>query len=266
MEQNQNNNEIEIDLGELLMALWAKKFIIILAGIATMLVAILISTVGMSKVYQSTTKVNIMNKENSDNAYVSSGDLTSSTQLTKDFQLIMQGREVMEAVIAELDLDMSADALGAMVSVEIPTDARMLYITVSHTQPYMARDIADAVREAGSEKIMEVMPTVNVVTWETADYPENPSSPNVTRNAMLGALIGIALAVFGVLLVYLLDDTIKTPEDVERYLGVGVLGSIPLTEDTVRTKKKGRGKTKAGGELRNDKYKPRTITDQGLSE
>ncbi len=78
---------------------------------------------------------------------------------------------------------------------------------------------------------------VNVV--EEGNVPQGKVSPNVLLNTLIGGILGGIVATLVVLIIYFLDDTIKTPDDVEKYLGLSVLGSIPLQEgETVARGKK----------------------------
>jgi len=235
METNQERDEIEIDLRELIMTLWSKKLIIILSGMAMALIAVFVSMFVMTKTYESSTKVYMLNQQSSD--MITYSDLQSGSQLTKDYQELITSRTVLGKVISNLDLDMSYEDLAAMVSVEVITDTRILRITITSDDPYEAMDIANSVREESSEQISTVMNIEAVNVIDEANLPDEPSGPSVKRNGILGGLIGIVLAVLGVLAGYILDDTIKTPDDVEKYLGVGVLGSIPYSEEEKKVKK-----------------------------
>jgi len=225
MESNKSSDEIEIDIGELLRALWSKKLIIILSGVAAALIAVFFSQVFLPETFQSSTKIYVLNQQSSD--MITYSDLQSGTQLTKDYQEIIKGRTVLEKVISDLKLDMTYDELTSMVSVSVPADTRILRITVTGDDPYQAMNITNAVRESAAEHISAVMNIETINVAEAANLPESSSGPNIKRNGMLAGLVGILIAVVIVLLIYILDDTIKTPDDVERYLEVGVLGSIP---------------------------------------
>ena len=129
-----------------------------------------------------------------------------------------------------------------MISVNIQNDTRIISITVTDTSPTRAQDIANAVRVAASSHIYDVMDieAVNVVDY--ANLPEKPSSPKTKRNIIIGALLGFILAIGIITVVYILDDTIKTPDDIEKYLGLSVLGSIPYDENEDTSKKKRKNK------------------------
>lgn len=90
------------------------------------------------------------------------------------------------------------------------------------------------------QQVMDIK-AVNVV--ETANIPDEPSSPSVPKNGVIGGLLGILLAAAVVLIVYLTNDTVKTPEDVEKYLGLSVLGTIPYSSKMGKKSKRKRNVT-----------------------
>ena len=237
MEQKLTNQETEIDLRELLAVILHKAVIIILTGVVFGLMALLFSKFLLSPKYESTTSVYIINRQTQ--SAITYSDLQSGIQLTKDYMELVKSRPVTEQVIQELGLNMSHEQLCGHISVETPADTRIMKITVTDYDPYLARDVANAIREAAAVHISSVMDIESVNIVEEANLPARPSSPNVMKNAMIAAIAGIFLAMGLVVLIHILDDTIKTPEDVEKYLGLSVLASIPLVEiEGAQTKKK----------------------------
>ena len=243
MEQRETREEIEIDLKGLFAVLWSKKWIIIFSGIILALLAGGISEFVMPEKYESSTKVYVLNRQTSDT--VTYSDLQTGSQLMKDYQELAVSRTVLEQAILELNLSMSTDELAGMLTVSAITDTRILKITVANQDPYLARSIAFAVREASSVHIRDVMNIESLNVVEDANLPESPSSPNVTRNALLGGILGIVSSVLILFVVFMLDDTIKTAEDVERYLEVSVLASIPVSKAV--SKKKRRAERRKSG-------------------
>ena len=101
----------------------------------------------------------------------------------------------------------------------------------------MAKEIADALRDSVSIQITEIMEADAVNTIEGANLPTEPSSPSVMKNIAIGGLLGILIAAGIIILIFVLDDTIKTPDDVEYYLGLNTLTSIPIQEGVKKSKK-----------------------------
>ena len=240
------NDEVEIDLLGLCLMLLHHLPVILPAALLTALCAFLYTSLLLSPTYQSSTQVYILNR--TENNTITYNDVQIGTQLTNDYAQLIRSRYVLEEVIQTMDLPVTYEALSDMVSVSTPEDTRIISITVTDTDPVRAMEIANAVREAASEHILNVMDIQAVNVVETANLPTYASGPNTARNILLGGMLGAAL-VMGILVVrFLLDDTVKTTEDVERYLGLSVLAVIPLNEgeaDGKRRRRKGKRKSMA---------------------
>lgn len=235
---SRQNDEIEIDLAEVLMVLVEKIPMMIAVGLFTALTVFLVSRFVMSPTYESTTKIYILNKQ--DNANVTYSDLQMGTQLTKDYAELIQSRAVLEEVIQQLGLEMTYEQLKEQVSVTTPSDTRIISITVSSREPALAMRIANAIREASAIHITNVMDIEAVNVAETADMPTRKAGPSVGKNTLIGGVAGVFLVAAVVVVLYLMNDTIKTSEDVEKYLGLSTLALIPLAEGEKKSKKKTR--------------------------
>lgn len=251
--------EIEIDLKEIFMYLYNHLYVLIISALIGAMAFYLVSSLVLDKEYVSSTRIYVLNQQDQQN--VTYTDLQTGTQLTKDYAKLVTSRTVTAQVIADLDLqnkyadmaNITPDGLAAMITVQTLTDTRVIQISVTDSLPYRAQDIADAVRVAASERIYEVMQIEAVNVVDTASLPEGPSSPNTMKNAVIGGAIGFVLAAAIYILIFLLDDTIKTPDDVEKYLGLSVLASIPYDEeaDTVVLRKRMNKKRKKGRHVLN---------------
>ena len=141
------------------------------------------------------------------------------------------------AFLMPLNLDMEAEELEETITAETPVDTRILTIIVENQDPKMAKEIADALRESVSIQITEIMDADSVNTFEEGNLPTEPSSPSLVKNMAIGGLLGLIIALGIIVLIFVLDDTIKTPDDVEHYLGLNVLTSIPIQEGVKKSKK-----------------------------
>ena len=231
-----NNDEIEIDLGEVFHLVVSKLGVIILSGILLGVLSIIGTMLFITPKYESTTKIMVLNKQ--DNNTLTSADMQTSTQLTKDYAELIQSRTVLEGVIAQLNLDMTYKEMLNKVSVETSSDSRIVSISVTDEDPYTASEIANAVRDMAAEHIQSVMDIEAVNVVDTANIPNEKASPSLAKNGVIGGLLGVIIAMAAVIIIYLTNDTIKVEEDVERYLGLSVLGSIPFSEKESRSKKK----------------------------
>lgn len=237
MEQNQlNNDEIEIDLWELFSVLMRHLGIIILSGLVLGMIAIAGTKLLITPQYQSVTKMYVLAKQNSDT--LTTSDMQTSTLLTKDYAEMIKSRTVTEAVIAQLGLNLTHEQMVDKISVSNTTDTRIITISVLDADPYLARDIANAVRNTAAEHIKNVMNSEAVNIVDEANIPDGKYSPSTMKNGLIGGVLGCMIAVAIVLIRHLMNDTIQTAEDVEKYLQLSTLGTIPLQQNDKKNKKK----------------------------
>lgn len=228
--------EIEIDIREVFYLIQTHIFLIL--GIGLLMAAL--AGVGTKSLitpqYTSTSKLYIAGK----NTVVSSlADLQLGTQLTKDYAELVQSRPVVEDVIKQLNLDMEYRELLGITTISNTTDTRILVISIRHPSPEMAKKIVDKFAEITSKKISEIMDVSEPKIVEKGYVEAVPSSPNLKRNILLGGMIGVFLTIFILVVRYILDDNIKTQEDIDKYLGLNTLALIPLGEEEFDGKKKG---------------------------
>ena len=234
---NNKDDVLEINLGELFAVLMGRAFLIISAGVFFALSGLFLSKFVIHPEYESTTKIYILNKE--ENQTVTYSDVQISTQLTQDYAELIKSRRVLEEVIQRLHLvDMEYKDLYEVLKVDTPSDTRIVAITVKDEDPLMAMKIANCIREVASEHITNVMDIDAINVAETANVPTSKSSPSVVRWTVIAGFLGAVVVAFFAILGYLLDDSIKSNDDVERYLGLSTLALIPLTLDEQDKKKK----------------------------
>jgi MPA1 family polysaccharide export protein len=223
---NTNDNaSLEIDVLYLLRKLWSKKFFIVFVGLLVGTVALLGSVFFIKPKYTSTTRIYVVSRS-SDTA-LTNQDLQAGSYLVNDYKEVITSSEVLASVIDQEKLSMSAGQLSGEISVNIPTDTRVISISVTDTDAQRACDIANTVREVAAEKIKAVTKVDDVTTLESATKPSHPSSPNVKKNAVIGFLAGAFVAIVGILVAEVLDDRIRRPEDIEEVLGLTLLGVVP---------------------------------------
>lgn len=230
-----NNDEIEIDLKEIFGLLISKMWVIILSGITAGLIFIVATMLFITPQYESTTKMYVLNKQTE--GTITSADMQSSLYLTKDYADLIQSRTVTEGVIAQLGLNLKHEDMLKKMSVTNKTDTRVIAITITDEDPYTASQIANAVRDISAAHIRNVMDIEAVNVVENANIPDQKSSPSLSKNGVIGGMLGVVLATAIILIIFLTNDSIQTQEDVEKYLGLSVLGSIPMSEAVKKSKK-----------------------------
>ena len=229
MSNNNNTDDIEIDLGGLFSLLLHKIFIIIFMGVLFGGLAFLRCKLFTTPMYTSNTKLYVINRANDSTTTLT--DLQTSSQLTKDYQILVTSRPVMESVIKSLDLDMTPSALASAITVSTPTESRVLQISVTDSDPVRAKEIVDEVAKISSEQICEIMKIEQVNVIEKGAVSSVPIATGIKKNTIVGALIGMVLAIAIIIIKSLLDDTIKDADDVEKYLGLSTLSMIPICEE-----------------------------------
>lgn len=226
---NVQNDEVEIDIVHILSILWEKILVIIATGIIVGLAGFLVSKFLITPKYESETKLYVLNRANDSATTLS--DVQLSTQLTKDYQILVTSAPVMNQVIKELGLNMKASELASTISVDTPSDTRVLQITVTSDDPKRAKDIADKVAQVSSKKICDIMKIEQVNVIEEGSMSEEPAVDTVQKWTLIGLALGIVLSCAVIIIRSMLDDTVKTTEDVEKYFDLSTLAVIPISEE-----------------------------------
>ena len=222
--------KFEIDVFQLVKVLWKRKFLIVLTAIIAGLVAFAYSSFVIKPQYTSTTRIYVVNRNQADKPGLTNQDLQAGAYLVKDYREIILSQDVLEKVVADQKLTMDAKTLGKKVSVTVPADTRNVSISVRDGNPEEASRIANALREVAAQKIISVTRVSDVTTLEEARPATSPSSPNIRRNTMMATIAGVGFVTVIVLLVELLDDRVKRPEDIEEVMHISLLGVIPNLE------------------------------------
>ena len=224
---------------------WISCCFLDISAMPAVAVGFVIAALFITPLYESSTGIYVMSKQNSDT--LSYSDTQLSSQLTKDYEELIQSRTVLEAVIANLNLiDETYEGLKDRINISNVKDTRIIYITVTDPNPEMARQIADCIREVAAQHIKDVTDVEAVNVVDEANLPLEPSSPSVAKWALIGAFAGIMISCLIIVVRFLMDDTIKSSEDVEKYLGWSTLALIPMMyTDTPQNKSKNKSRKTA---------------------
>ena len=214
----------------MLKVLWKRKLIIALAAIISGGIAFGYSSFVIKPEFTSTTRIYVVNRNQGDKPGLTNQDLQAGSYLVKDYREIILSQDVLEKVVADQKLNIDAKTLARKVQVTVPADTRIVSISVRDGLPEEASRIANALREVASQKIIAVTRVSDVTTLEEARPAQSPSSPNIRRNTILGFGAGAGLVIVVVLIIELLDDRVKRPEDIEEVMHLSLLGVIPNLE------------------------------------
>ena len=221
---NQEANMIEIDVLSLLRTIWRKKFLILLTAILTTGLAFAYSAFLATPQYDSTTRLYVVTQSSDNVAGITNQDLQAGSFLVKDYKEIILSQDVLKNVTTTLGI---TDDIKEKITVNIPVDTRILSITVRDSDPNQAATIANTLRDEAAKKIIEVTKVSDVTTLEAALPAEKPSTPQTKRNLVLGFIVGAFLATALVIVLEVLDDRVKRPQDIEEGLGMTLLGVVP---------------------------------------
>ena len=243
---NPMNSGDYIDLLELAKELRKKIVLIIVCAILGGAVMGVYSFFIATPIYQSTSKLYILSKTTS---ITSLADIQVGSSLASDYVELIKSRPVVLTVIKDMDLDMSYDAMVNNLIVENVSDTRLVKITVSDTDPERAKLIANKFAKVAKVQISNIMRTDEPTIAEAAVVKRTPVSPNKRKNILMGILIGIVLSCGYVTIRFLMDDTIKDPDDITKYLELDNLAIVPFEDG------KKPGSTKKHKKHRNRKHK-----------
>lgn len=241
--EKEQNDEIEIDLLEIFAVLRGR--IVQIFGVGIILAAIVgLCTLFLIKPkYESTSKLYIVGESSS---IISLTSLQAGSQLAQDYIYLVQSRPVLEKVINNLGLDMQYDDLSDIITLNNPTDTRILEITVQTDDPYIAKQIVDEIGKVAVERIKDIMGVDPPTTVEYGHVSDTQVSPSLKKNVAITFAGGVCVSCFVVIVLYLLNNTISTEEDIEKYLGINNLGVIPIEEGSVEQMMRDKRKRKNG--------------------
>ena len=216
--------EIEIDLLQLWNAVRHRIWLVLLAGFIVADIAFAITKFLITPMYSSSATMLVVTKETT---LSSLADLQLGSQLTNDYEILISSRPVLQQAIEELDLDMNYKHLRDTITISNPNDSRMLIISTLQADPELAKSVVDTVAGISSEYIAEKMEVTAPKIIEEGEVPLIQSSPSLLRNTAIGGLLGILAAVFLICVAVILNDSIQSEDDIERYLQLPVLAVVP---------------------------------------
>ena len=241
---DRTEQEAEIDLIDLAWALLDKIHYIVLCFLIGAVIMNAYSYFLVRPTYKSTAKMYVVSA--SKNSVVDLDALNIGTSLTADYEQLMLSYPVLEKVINKLNLDMDSDTLAKMITLENPTDTRILNINVVSTDPKSARDIANTLMDVSVDYLPKTMSTNAPNVAQKAKLADHKDGPSYTKYTMIGALAGAFLYCMYLVVKYLMDDTIHTADDMEKYFDIVPLAVIPDVSELASEKQQKKGKLEKG--------------------
>ena len=219
--------EETIDLREYFAIIKKRFWIIGLISVIAMVISGVISFFVLSPVYEAKSTL-IVNTEKNEDTQMITGDQFNVTQkLAVTYGEIIKSRTVLEDVIKNLKLDYEYENLTDNVTVSPVKDTQIISISVQDTNPKKARDIANEIPKVFEKEVKRITKANDIQVIDKAILPENPIKPNKIMNVAIAAVLGMMIGLFVVFLIEYLDNKIKTAQDIEKHLGLSVIGVIP---------------------------------------
>lgn len=182
--------------------------------------------------YSSTSTLYILKQENSNDYVYTQSDFSLALNVVNDCTYMVKSHEVLDEIINDLNLDLDYKTLYKSIAINNPDNTRVLEVTVETDNAENSKKIVDAVCRVAANKINDTMgiDQVNVYAKGTIDI--NPSNSIGMTTYIVAGIVGAVVAYAVFLIAFILDDKIKTEEDVEKYLGLSILGKIPNSNNS----------------------------------
>ncbi len=219
------SRESELDLAKLFHNILSKLWVIILVGVIGALAAYFYTSENITPTYSSTARVYIQNRQGSSQS--SQSDLASAAILKEDFKIYVKSEKIYRGALVSLGEDgANYKSLGGKVTLD-NNETRFVDITVSDPDPIRAKMLVDAIANTARVSAKKDLGVEDIAIIELGTVPTSPSSPNMQTNIILGAGVGMVAVIAVITLLTMFNNKISTAEDIENYLGIAVLGSIP---------------------------------------
>lgn len=219
--------EETIDLREYFTIIKKRFWIIALLAIISALISGVISFFVLKPVYEAKSTL-IVNTEKNEDTQMITGDQFSVTQkLAVTYGEIIKSRSVLEDVIKNLKLDDEYEDLVNSITVSPVKDTQIISISVQDTNKQKARDIANEIPKVFTKEAKRITKANDIQVIDKAILPKDAIKPNKMMNVLIGFVLGTMIGLFIVFLIEYLDNKIKTPQDIEKHLGLSVIGVIP---------------------------------------
>lgn len=223
-----NDDAVEIDLVELFYYLRHKLVWLIVAVILGGMTAGVISYYLVTPKYEATAKVYMVSA--SSDSLINLSDLNLGTSLSADYEEMLRIRPVYEKILEVLELDYTYEDFMKLIDISTVGNTRVLQIAVETKDPEESKNIANLLAENAENYLPDLMETSEPNVAEYAILPEEPSSPNIMMNTVIGAIAALVLLCGSFTVKFVMDDTFKSADDIERIFGVMPLTVIPESD------------------------------------
>lgn len=227
IENQINDEEIVINLGDLFQLLKSKVKMITIVTLLCILVSGLITVFLISKKYESTAR--IYPKAEVTAGAIDYSQINANNLMVNNYIAMIKGNNIQSIVANKLDMDV--EELNQCVSVSNEANTQIISITAKTKDPELSKEIVDNLVTTFKNEAKDTLNINNITTIDQAEVPLTPTSPSLKLNLLIGGFIGIFLSVGYVFITFMLDTHIHNKEEAEKYLGIPNLGTIPYFEE-----------------------------------
>lgn len=225
----------EIDLKDYIAIIIKHKIMIIAITIAAALASFVISKFILTPMYSATATLIVGNTKVDVKQDVNINDLMVYDKLVSTYAKVLKSRNILEDTTSKLSFKAKAENIDGLISITPQQDTQLIDVEVKNKNPHKAAEIANKLVSTFTSKVSQIMSMEqNVNALDKAKVPDAPVSPKVSLNVAIAFFIGLILSMFIAFILEYLDNTIKTPDDIEKHLGLPLIGTIPfVTEEMV---------------------------------
>ena len=219
--------EETIDLREYFAIIKKRFWIIALLAIISALISGAISFFMLNPVYEAKSTLIVNADKQAETQIVTGDQITVTQKLAVTYGEIIKSRIVLDDVIKNLKLENTYESLSGQITVSPVNDTQIISISVQDTNRERARDIANEIPKVFEKEVKRITKANDVQVIDKAALPKNPIKPNKVMNVLIAFVLGTMIGLFVVFLIEYLDNKMKTPQDIEKHLGLSVIGVIP---------------------------------------
>lgn len=225
-----SEQEMTLDLMEIVGIIRKRFWLIAIVSVLAAVISGLISFYYLKPTYES--KISVVIGKTQDKSQTSTldyNDIMMFQNMVKTYAEIAQSRTVAQNTIKSLNLSkkITLEGLQGQISVTPQSNTQIMDIAVKDGNAVMARDKVNAVAKAFIKEATRIFPDGNVQTIDAAIVPKSPISPNKRLNVAIAFFLGLMLSVGLAFLMEFMDNTLKSESEVEKYVGLPVIGVIP---------------------------------------
>lgn len=225
------NNEY-IDMKKILNIILSKKIFIALIILLSLVMSYFYSYYYKKPQYNSSVTVLLTGDEAQGEKQVTQTDLNLNSGLIATYGSIAKSANVLSKVIENLGLDISVQNLQKNLTVAEIKNTQFLKITVENSNPETAMKIANEISKVFVEQIKTIYNIQNINIIDTAEISNTPCNINHIKDMAIALMAGIFASGVLILILYILDDTIKSEKDIPVNLKLETIGTIPNTNKT----------------------------------